>query len=118
MAEGRIVDELGYAEALKLFLCEVRKPLRCVDLECGKNLFISLLALDPYERNGSILDGDGLLKRYHLALFCDHFTGRRIDYFLCEGVALDTVLEVKLLIKLITADVRKIIAARVEEHAV
>ena len=99
-------------------LCIEAYILRKVDLHRRKYLLLTGRSLDPYERNSGILDLDRLRKADLITGLCDHLTGRCIDDVLCQCVTLDSVLKMKLLIKLITSNLRKVIAARVEEHTV
>ena len=99
-------------------LCLEAHILRKVDLHRGKYLLLTGRSLDPYERNGCILDLYSLREADLITRLRDHLTGGCVDDILCQCVALDSVFKMKLLIKLITSNLRKVIAARIKEHAV
>ena len=98
--------------------------LRNIDIACnvnhhiGENFNSSLLNKKPYIRNCSILDSCCSLFCDEISRRCDNLTCCGIHNIISKSVSGKSVFKMKLLIKLITSNLSKIISSRVKKHSI
>ncbi len=110
----RIINQLGYAKLLRIAVdvgCEV-------DHHVGQDFHIPLFGSQNHTAHSRVLDPVSHLLRHLLALGGKDLSGRGIHYVLRQHMSGDTVSEQQLLVVLITPNLGKVIAPRIEEHAV
>ena len=114
LSERGIINEFCNAQFLGIAVHIVCN----VDHKIAENLDISLLGAYPDIRNRGILDLISHLSGDFFSCCSENVAVRLVNNVLCEDHALDTVSESKLLIELVSADLRQIISAGIEEHRV
>ena len=115
--QHRIINQLVDSQVLQRILVHI-EVAACIHHHVGQNLAVLPLGLNHDIGHACILDVGSALSGENRACLGDDLAGFGIDHILCQGMAGQAAAEVKLLIKLITADLCQVIALRVEEHAV
>ncbi len=114
LTESRIINLLMDSEFFRIAVNKVCD----VNHKVAQHLDIALFCLNYNTRNSRVLNGIRHLTRNGFACAAEYFAVCLIDDILCEDMADNTVAEGKLLIKFITADLGKIIAARIKQHRI
>ena len=114
LSKNRIINQLGNTKLSRVL--DLRDPASDVNHHRRKNLDIAALCLNPYSRNCGILDLLSKLSCHGSSCLSDHLSGSRVKNFLCKNMSVDTVLECKLLIELVTANLSQIVTSCIKEH--
>ena len=113
ISERRIIYILCDSELFRVAIdkaCNINHHIR-------KNLDIALLTLNKYIRDTCVLNLSSKCAVNLSTCSCDHLACILIYYILCKNMTINSVLEVKLLIKFITSNLSKIISSCIKEHS-
>ena len=90
LLQSRIIYQFCNTNSLRVL--NFRNPASDIYHHRRKNFYVTCLCLNPERRNCSILNLICQITVNSCACLCNYFSGRRIQYILCQNLSVDTVL--------------------------
>ena len=112
--KNRIVNKLCNTQFSGIL--DFRQERTDIHHHIGKNFDLTFFSLNPYVGNSRILNSVCQLSCNSSTLFCYNLPCRSIHHIFSQLMTYDTFVKMKLLIKLITSNLGKVISSRIEEH--